>query len=271
MDIEHIGHYVITRFLSNSKLGFGERIFDEDVIQDRLSYLRTYFIPTMNNQTVKNFTVIFLINDKHDTKNSGIKELYDMKLDMPFKVLKESEYMKYIRYKTADAHKRKLILTRMDDDDLVNYKAVEEIQKYAIEINNDIFSYGYNSGMILYEGKLYPFPTPSYRAQGYFSIFESVCVWCESLWPDLNIYSYPHTTLKTDIRNYAKRHGLNVDHAFERYSLENFVWIRHKNTSTELLTNSPIRNRKLEKEIQIDPDRFKLLFGVELDKIILNK
>ena len=77
--------------------------------------------------------------------------------------------------------------------------------------------------------------------------------------------------LKNDHNDSKIKHGLNVDHAFERYSLENFVWIRHKNTSTELLTNSPIRNRKLEKEIQIDPDRFKLLFGVELDKIILNK
>lgn len=257
-----IKHYVITRFLSSTTLGLGEKIFDEDIIQDGLSYVRSYFIPSMNNQTVKDFTVIFIINEKHDTENSGIKELYDVKLDMPFKVLRHNEYFKFIIEDSKDADK--VILTRMDYDDFVNREAVNEIQILATENNCDIFSYGYNTGMILCEGKLYPFVKPGYWKQGYFSIFESVCVSRKHLTSKINIYSFTHTALKNEVKKYAKEHNLTVTEIPETESTENFVWVRHKNTGTELLTNTLVSNRKLLDVIEMDQKRFRRLFGGEL-------
>lgn len=257
-----IKHYVITRFLSSLTLGLGERIFDEDIIQDGLSYARSYFIPSMNNQTVKDFTVIFMINDRHDTENSGIRELYDVKLEMPFKVLRKSEYLNYIMEDSKDADK--VILTRMDYDDFVNCEAASEIQAMASESACDIFSYGYNTGMILYEGKLYPFVKPGYWKNGYFSIFESVCVSRKYLTPELDIYSFSHTFMKTEVKKYAEEHSITTMEMPEAESTENFVWVRHKNTGTELLTNTPVSNRKLLNVIEMDQKRFRWLFGGEL-------
>lgn len=258
-----IKHYVITRFLSSLTLGLGERVFDEDIIQDGLGYARSYFIPSMNNQTVKDFTVIFMINQRHDTENSRIKELYDMKLDMPFKVLKDIEWFDYVLEDSKDADW--VILTRMDYDDLVNRKAAEEVQDLVRENEaSDIFSYGYNTGMILYEKQLYSFIKPSYWKQGYFSVFESICVKRSVLNPDINIYNFNHTQLKSEVNNYAKEHGLKAVDTSDKDTFNNFVWVRHKNTGTELNTGVIAAKSRFRNKLQMSSDTFKGLFGREL-------
>lgn len=256
-----IKHYVITRFLSSLNLGLGERIFDEEIIQDGLSYVRSYFVPSMNNQSVKDFTVIFMVNDRHDTENSRIRELYDMPLDMPFKVLKVGEYFDYILKDSEGADK--VILTRMDYDDLVNRDAAKEVRGLAERCDCDIFSYGYNTGMILHDGTLYTFTKPGYWKHGYFSIFESVCISRKALTPEMNIYSFTHTALKKEVEKYAEKYGLTTTAIAEKEGIENFVWVRHRNTGTELLTNTIVSGRKLDEKVEMDPSEFITLFGRE--------
>jgi hypothetical protein len=260
-----IKHYVITRFLSSTTLGLGDMIFDESIIQNGLSYVRSYFIPSMNNQTVKDFTVIFMINENHDTQNSGIKELYDLQLDMPFVVLPHDKYFKYIKEDSADADW--VILTRMDYDDLVYKKAAEEVQDLvrSNDSQGDIFTYGYNTGMILYENQLYTFPKTNYWKQGYFSIFESVCVRRSELTSDINIYSLSHPHLKSEVCKYAADNGLTFISEQERESFDNFVWVRHENTGTELLSGFAVSKDRLNTSLpEFDNDTFKDLFGRNL-------
>lgn len=260
-----IKHYVITRFLSSTTLGLGDRIFDEDIIENGLSYVKSYFIPCLNNQTVKDFTVIFMINENHDVQNSSIRKLFNLKLDMPFIVLPCDKYFKYIEEDSVDADW--VILTRMDYDDLVYKKAAEEVQDLvrSNDSQGDIFTYGYNTGMILYKNQLYVFPKPSYWKQGYFSIFESVCVRRNKLTSDIDIYSLSHPHLKSDVRRYAVDNRLTLISKPERESFDNFVWVRHENTGSELLWGSTVSEDRLNTSLpEFDNDTFKDLFGRDL-------
>ena len=61
-----IKHFVITRFLTRDDLGYGDRIFDDDVIAESVEYVKKYFIPSLENQTNKNFERIRQIGNHQD-------------------------------------------------------------------------------------------------------------------------------------------------------------------------------------------------------------
>ena len=256
-----IKHFVITRFLSSETLGLGDKIFDDQIIENGIDYVTKYFIPSMNNQTNKNFEIIFIINDKHDIENSSIKKLYDIDTSIKYHILKNSEYFKFC-VDSANGYDW-IILTRMDYDDLVKNTAVEEIQDIVAKNNNyDIICSGYNTGYIMHNETFYRFEETSYHNDGYFSIFESVCTNLNSTAKIKSIYSYTHTKLKNEIREYAKANGLKCMIYEKPKNCDNFVWVRHENTGTELLNGMSRFNNRLKLKCK-KPENFKSLFGIE--------
>lgn len=255
-----IKHFVITRFLSSQTLGLGNKIFDEDIINDGINYAKDYFIPSLNNQTNKNFEVIFMINEKHDTVNSSIKKLYDMPLTVPFHVVRSNECMDFCKEQSVGYDW--MICTRMDYDDLVKNTAVDEVQKHVEKNQNaDAITYGYNEGLSYYNGDLYVFDKPGYDYKGYFSVFESVCF---NLKHEVGffIYNANHTELKQVVQGYCTEHGLTCK-VIDTNDNMNFVWVRHKNTGTELLGNPVINKNRIKNKVPAS-DMFKQKFGITL-------
>ncbi len=257
-----IKHFVITRFLSSKTLGLGDKIFDETIIQNGINYVNSYFIPSLNNQTNKNFDIIFIVNDEHDIENSEIKNLNNIKTEIKYHILKNSEYIEFCKNESKGYDW--LILTRMDYDDLVKNTAVEEIQ--TIISNNDMYDllcYGYNTGYTMFKKNLYVFDKPGYNKYGYFSIFESLCIKINSNVDLFDIYFFNHTQLKKEVTNIGKSKQLKYLIPPESNSQDNFVWVRHENTGTELLSGVKAFNLRLKK-LCPKPDNFKERFGIDI-------
>ena len=74
--------------MNNPNLGFGQRIFDKTVLKESAVYLNNNLIKSLENQTDKDFTLIVLINDRHDKE--FIESLID-DTDLHILIVKDSE------------------------------------------------------------------------------------------------------------------------------------------------------------------------------------
>lgn len=161
-------HLILTRFFC---FNLNLDIFDETLLSNGLYFLKKYLIPSLENQTNKNFTHILLINDNHIKSNSlTIRQLYDLKPNYKFKVLTISEFKEFRQsIKSSD-----VIISRIDNDAVYN-NAVEDTQQHFDETQNLKF-YGYRNGITVEDQnfeKCY-FTNILYRGGGTNSQFQSI-------------------------------------------------------------------------------------------------
>ena len=66
-----IKHFVITRFFEHKVAGYIHDIFDVNFLSDCVLLTKNNLLKSLENQTNKNFEIIFLVNDKYltDEKN----------------------------------------------------------------------------------------------------------------------------------------------------------------------------------------------------------
>jgi glycosyltransferase involved in cell wall biosynthesis len=128
--------------------------FDNDLLfNNYLKVMDEIYVPAILSQTNKNFSIAFIINEKHITK---IKELFPDNIKILFFNNINEDYLKYIKLNNVE------IQTRHDCDDWMSNDYVETIQKtfyeniekfdslviqtqpYKLEFNtNKIFSMGF--------------------------------------------------------------------------------------------------------------------------------
>lgn len=254
-----IKHYVITRFLTSGGMGLHEKIYDDDIILQGVEYVNNYFIPSLNNQTNKNFEIIFLINDKHDEINSNIKLLNNVITNIPCHIVKKNNLDVFISNNSKDYDY--LITSRMDYDDLVYNNAVEDIQQYVKLKPKYLLTYGYTNGTLLRGKKLYIY-NPNYT-NGYFSVFFSCIINLHNL-SAINVCQLGnHTNIKESIQNICLSKNILYDENMFIMPKEDnyyFVWVRHENTSSSLLHYN--KENSYNKEIYIED--FKKIFGISI-------
>ena len=98
---------------------------------------------------------------------------------------------------------------------------------------------------------------------GYFSIFESICTNLKTVNDEniISIYSYTHTALKQEVQN--KKTFLNCLVPPDTKIPDNFVWVRHENTGTELLTGN-VAPKISSDDLCTIPKNFKDRFGKDI-------
>lgn len=253
-----IKHFVITRFLTRDDLGYGDRIFDDDVIAESVEYVKKYFIPSLENQTNKNFEIVFLVNDKHDTEESNIRLLKELDTCFKCHVVKKSDLAGFVKSESSGYDR--LITTRMDYDDLVYSGAAQEIQGLAERSKEVVFTYGYNNGT-LKRGKQICKYNPKY-GNGYFSVFLSLVIDLKTM-PSADVYELDdHTNVRKTLKDLCGKNKVVYSDAFFKRSAENqyyFVWVRHENTASSLM-KYPKENAYNE---ETDVKDFKERFGIE--------
>ena len=224
-------HFIITRFLCINFNHTNEELFSDAWLQNAFKLTKSHFIPTLENQTNRNFEVVFLIHD-----------------DIPFEKVEALERINtsvrshIIRSKNLDGflntYKDKtdlLITSRLDYDDNIHKSVVDDIQRYAIENFDKITIYGLNLGSTIKDGEFtaYKRDIPKYEGnQGYFSIMETLILpsnMCESYF---SIYKLGnHTNVIPYLRENAESLGiqkLNNDFFHKDTSDEiKYLWVRH--------------------------------------------
>ena len=261
-------HYVITRFLCDPGIGLGDKIFKPETIEKAIEYVKSYFMPTLENQTQKDFTIIFIINDEHHTDAEPLKKLTRLETDISYYILKHGEYMNFIGKDSDGADC--VILTCMDYDDLVKSTAAEEVRKISESCGTDVATYGYDKGYVMREeGGIWDFAERGYtkNRSGYMSVFYSIIFKGENAQHAIrsvnDIYAYAHTLISSKMKIFAESHKLR----FRQYRAgkePSFVWVRHEGTGTELLSGTSVFSKDfMRKQIDEAPAGFKSRFGVE--------
>ena len=221
---EILGKFMLKDILSDGMLGMGL-----DLLQDNL-------LPSLNNQSCKDFELVLLVHDQLDDNSKWIAQLKNLQADCDFKlrVIHASQLAQTIEIQGED----KRIISRVDYDDLISDQVVADIQTFARLHQKKPFSvYGYNYGWVWRDDtcQLYELDKNYKVFGGHFSAMQSVVLDCSRalkifhkvhpyLWDHSSVVSYINS-LPRDLaeREVELKHNLN---------LRAYVWMRHKNTGS---------------------------------------
>lgn len=159
-----VRHFVITRFLCNSKMNLGDRVFDKDMIENGVRLLTTYLLPSLKAQSNMNFEWIILVHK--NTSREYLKPLYEIDAPFPIRIVDviDDDFapMHDIVKDAADSCDW-LITSRIDYDDMIYTNAVRDIQDSVIRQNRPMYIYTWknvtwhDTSTETYEDRINPF------------------------------------------------------------------------------------------------------------------
>ena len=167
-------HLIITRFMVElwRLPSFYTKIYTEDYILNGIRVMKKYLIPSLENQSCRQFIWILMLRDKVDI--AYIKSLLNFKGLFESNIIYQKDIKSYIRNITKGFDI--LITTRIDYDDRIYYDAVNDVRK-SINISKPMIIYGYQRGLHFYESnnKYYEFYL-TYDNRGAMSVFLSLII-----------------------------------------------------------------------------------------------
>ena len=231
-------HLVITRFLIEfyHNVLFPKKLYDEAYIPNGIRVLKKYLLPSLENQSCKNFTWILMIGDKANI--SYIKSILNFNNSFEKRVIYQKDIKNYVRNITKGFDV--LITTRIDYDDIIYYDAVNDVRK-AINIHKPILLYGYNRGVYYFEldGKYYDFYR-DYKNEGCMSIFLSLIIVLNKVNDTYIIYDLiTHKFIRKKLLKKYKSYGikkLNYEPAIFDSGDPKFAWVRQNYSGTYFFT-----------------------------------
>ncbi len=200
----NLKHLVVTRLnikFSHPKTGKTEdRIFKDDWIFDRLSYFKTYCLPSITNQINNNF--VWLIYSDVDTKPEFKKKFEELMVGTPFHseiryVNNNIDMVNDTRDFASNLCEEKsdiLITTRFDTDDSIHENAIQKIQE-SVKDNLELMRSEERIAINLlygYQLRIRPFHELVWK-KNYSNPFISMV---ESINDPQTVYTYHHANLK---------------------------------------------------------------------------
>lgn len=160
-----IKHFVTVRFFEKKVAGYIHDIFDVNFLSERVLLTKNNVLKTLENQTNKNFEIIFLVNDKYlsEEKYGFIFTELNTEITLPIKFMNSGQLRQLVKETYSDYDF--VIQSRIDYDDFVYKDAVADTQSKIEECEN-ILSYGYSQGYVYFNGELYVFPLSRYFESG---------------------------------------------------------------------------------------------------------
>lgn len=231
-----VKHFVIVRFFPYKDADFEQDIFDLNFVSRQVLLAKNNCLKSLENQSNKNFELIFLANEKYFT---------DKKFDFLFTELRNSTTLPINFIKTAEKNFAKSKLTdlikkayneyefviqsRIDLDDFVYKDGVADTQNKIYKCDNMLL-YGYLRGYVYFNGEMYPYYQP-WGGLGHKSIFQSLILkssFAKKL-PFFVLYSVNHTKFKPGIERILTSKGLTFsENMFQQNnSTKAFIWFRH--------------------------------------------
>ena len=257
-----IKHFIFTRFFSVQKAGYPYDVLDIDFLSKQLPLTKNIF-RSLENQTNKDFELIFIVNDKFLTnpKYEFIFSTLKSSTTLPLKFIN----MVSIRPLLKEAHAKydAVIQTKMDFDDFIFKDAVAETQAKVNECDC-LLMYGYNRGYQYVYGELYPYYY-SGNGNGHFSTFQSLILessFARKFKLYIQIWSFRHGQIKLQIKELLENKKIEfLENMFQlqsNISANSFIYFRHEFSLYQLRTirkptlvipnRSPLTTKDITKE-----------------------
>lgn len=225
MNISSIKHYIIIRFYCFNMME-NEKLFDYNLLHDGVNVFKHYTLKSLENQTNKNFEILFMIHNDISDDHAAIVELKSIKSNININVVHYKDVNEFIN--KNDNKYDFLITTRIDHDDLIYSDAVKEIQNKC-NINIPLYYNGYVNGITMINNNFndcYKF-YPKYN-KGSISIFQSLIVNKKIFNKNLNIYSLGQHNKQLDtFIDLYKNYKYNESY-FNINNLEDaYIYVKH--------------------------------------------
>lgn len=253
-----IKHFILSRLFTFQRVKYPYNVLDVDFLSKQLPLAKN-MLDSLENQTNKNFDLVFMANEKF---------FEDPKYEFVFSTLKNSTSLplKFIRGR-GDKCKAELnpelldllkaslneydfvITTRMDFDDFIFKNAVAEAQSKVDECEN-ILAYGYNNGYEYFYGDLYPYRTAQWVEKGHLGIFQSLILKSSSVkeLPYFSVENFSHNYIKQQLKQFLEDNGTEFsENMFQQnISAKAYIYFRHEFSQENLAVHGgrPFTNPK---------------------------
>ena len=223
-------HLIISRFLIEFYFSneFPKKLYEKDYILNGIRVMKKYLLPSLENQSCKNFTWILMLGNKANI--TYIKSLINFNNSFSVKVIYQKDIKNYVRNITKGFDV--LITTRIDYDDIIYYDAVNDVRK-AINIHKPLLLYGYKRGIYYFESdKNYYDFYRNYKNKGCMSIFVSLIIVLNKVNDTVIVYDLiGHSRIREKLLKVYKKWGLQkLDYEPSVFDSGDpkFVWVRQK-------------------------------------------
>ena len=227
-----VKHFVVVRFFPYQSIDYPYNVLNPDFLAKQAALVKSNIIKSLENQTNKNFELIFYVHSYL---------LSDKRYKPILATLKDSETWQIRFFKKGDIipvfkeafdNYDYVIHTRMDFDDFVYKDAVADTQNKINECA-DILSYGYCKGYRYrsLEENLYHYLYLS-NGTGHPSVFQSLIMkssFAKDL-PFVSSYSFAHHKVKPKLKNFLEKNNIEFS---ENMFLQNvsdnaYIYFRHE-------------------------------------------
>lgn len=242
MSDKKVKHFVFIHFFPFQHPRYPHNIFDVDFLSKQLFIAKNNALKSLENQTNKDFTIIFTLNLKYfsDPKYEFIFTELKNATSLPLKLIKniDSHYFAFNTLKQLSLIKEAwddydfVIQSRMDFDDFIYKDAIADTQAKVTECKN-ILAYGYCRGYsyLTSNNELYPY-LQTWKGTGHPGILQSLIL--ESSFakkiPFIGVFDFNHTKVKIFLQEFLKENGIEFSkNMFQQNTTTNaMIYFRHE-------------------------------------------
>lgn len=230
-----IKHFVFSRFFSWKRGDYPYDIFDVDFLKTQLPLTKN-MLRSLENQTNKNFEVIFLFHPKVADAPKKYGFIFSTLKDsttLPLKFIKKGEEFNLVKDAFNDYDF--VIQSRIDFDDFIYKDAVEDTQSKVNECEN-ILAYGYCRG---YKYVCKELDTFNWGGNvGHLGIFQSLIMkssYAKNL-PPVAVFDLRHDHFKLNLKEILEKNGIEFSETmFQQNTTANaYIYFKHEFSADQL-------------------------------------
>lgn len=236
-----IKHFILMRFFTFNDPKYPHDIYDINFLSKQLVLAENNALKSLENQTNKNFELVFLVNDKF-FDNSKYEFIFSTlknstTLPLTFIKIREQPHLFKEAYDNYDF----VIQSRMDFDDFLFKNGIEDTHSKVNECEN-ILAYGYHMGYEYIYQELYPCMYVSMKGIGHNSILSSLIFkssFAKKL-PFISAYTCNHAKIKLELKDFLEKNGIEFsENMFQQNnSAKAFIYFRHEFSHLQLTRNA---------------------------------
>ena len=246
---ERVKHFIFVRFFPYKLPQYKHDIFAPEFLTTQLSLVKRNLFSTLENQTNKNFELVFVMNfkffddPKYEFIFSNLRESTTLPLTFIKNEILEAESEAVISAEMTHLIEDALdkydfvIQSRLDFDDFIYKNAVEDTQNKVKECSG-FLAYGYCKGYVYVRGELYPFDRVyEGRGGGHFSAMQSLIMkssFANKL-PIIKMYDFGHTVFRRRLKEFLEENGENFsENMFHQNTTQfTYIYFRHGSAITK--------------------------------------
>lgn len=250
MPDKRIKHFIFSRFFTYERRGYPYDIFDVTFLTKQL-ILAKNMLKSLENQTNKNFQLIFLTNPKFfdNPKYEFIFSALKYATTLPIKFIKAKGGLCKTKWNNELLNLLKeswnnydfVITSRMDFDDFIFKDAVADTQS-KVDDCDSILAYGYNRGYSYIYKELYLRRCTWWKETGHIGILQSLILKSSSVkkLPYFSVEDFEHPRIKPQLKQFLEKNGVEFsENMFQQnMTINAYIYFRHDFSQEQLVVHN---------------------------------